>query len=93
MKRYTLVVEVEDHAAEAFGREIERGLGEDGNLEIDGYAYYDRLISVVGGQAPPACPNHKEVQHRDRKPPWCNKCGWSHGQAAVPARPLGFPRD
>lgn len=21
------------------------------------------------------CPEHKLVQHRDRKPPWCNRCG------------------
>lgn len=27
----------------------------------------------------PHCPNHKEVQHRDGKPPWCNRCGWNRG--------------
>lgn len=31
----------------------------------------------------PDCPNHKEVQHRDGKPPWCNRCGWNRGSEAV----------
>ncbi|MFI5839446.1 hypothetical protein ACIA8K_07000 [Catenuloplanes sp. NPDC051500] len=22
-----------------------------------------------------ACPDHRPVQHRDRKPPWCRTCG------------------
>lgn len=34
---------------------------------------------------PPPCPNRREVQHRDRKPPWCDECGWNHGRSAVPA--------
>ncbi len=26
--------------------------------------------------SPPGdCPNHKPVQHRDGRPPWCDKCG------------------
>lgn len=38
---------------------------------------------------PPMCSNHVEVQHRDRLPPWCNNCGWSHGKPAVKARKYG----
>lgn len=41
---------------------------------------------------PPPCENHKEIQHRDGKPPWCNACGWSHGRPAIEARQLGSPR-
>ena len=33
---------------------------------------------------PPPCEDHREVQHRDRRPPWCDSCGWRH---EVPARP------
>lgn len=35
----------------------------------------------LGSQAPDlpsdeqACTNHKPVQHRDAKPPWCEACG------------------
>jgi hypothetical protein len=28
---------------------------------------------------------HRPVQHRDRKPPWCNACGWTSPVPAVPA--------
>ena len=27
-----------------------------------------------GQSAEPVCANHKPVQHRDGKPPWCNTC-------------------
>ena len=27
----------------------------------------------------PGCADHREVQHRDRQPPWCDECGWSRG--------------
>lgn len=40
----------------------------------------------------PECEEHEEVQHRDRKPPWCNACGWNRGRPARPARKLGTPR-
>jgi hypothetical protein len=26
-------------------------------------------------EPPPACAEHKPVQHRDGKPPWCKRCG------------------
>lgn len=32
----------------------------------------------------PPCAGHKEVQHRDGKPPWCDACGWNRGHPAVP---------
>lgn len=48
-------------------------------------------ISISTGETPPPCENHKEVQHRDQKPPWCNACGWNHGREAVQARQLGSP--
>lgn len=35
-------------------------------------------------QEPPSCPNHKEVQHRDRKLPWCNECGWRYATPSIP---------
>lgn len=41
---------------------------------------------------PPPCENHKPVQHRDRKPPWCNECGWSSPIPAVPAVKYGTPK-
>lgn len=37
---------------------------------------------------PPECENHKEVQHRDGNPPWCNSCGWRHMVPAKPARKI-----
>lgn len=47
---------------------------------------------VLTGQVPahpwPECPDHREVQHRDRKPPWCNTCGWNRGQT-IPPRQIG----
>jgi hypothetical protein len=51
-------------------------------------------IQVGGRRAarPPVCREHREVQHRDGKPPWCNACGWSHGQHAVGPVMLGEPR-
>ena len=27
------------------------------------------------------CPGHRPVQHRDARPPWCNKCGLTAGGA------------
>lgn len=35
---------------------------------------------------------HLEVQHRDRKPPWCNGCGWAAPVPKQPARKLGEGR-
>lgn len=35
---------------------------------------------------PPGCVEHKEVQHRDGKPRWCNACGWNWGH------PMVFPQ-
>lgn len=43
---------------------------------------------------PPECERHLETQHRDKRPPWCNECGWRHAVPARPARPavkLGRP--
>lgn len=34
----------------------------------------------------PDCPNHREFQHRDGKPPWCPDCGWNRGRPAIPPR-------
>ena len=34
---------------------------------------------------PPDCPKHEEVQHRDRRRPWCDACGWRHRKPAHPA--------
>lgn len=31
----------------------------------------------------PDCPDHREVQHRDYQPPWCNACGWNRGRPAT----------
>lgn len=45
----------------------------------------------VSGNEPPPCPQHREVQHRDAKPPWCNRCGWRRGTTATSARKLGKP--
>jgi len=42
-----------------------------------------------GRPKPENCPNHVEVQHHDRKLPWCDTCGWRSEQPAVQ---LGTPR-
>ena len=44
-------------------------------------------------EQPPPCPNHREVQHRDGKPPWCPDCGWNRGRPAVPARQIKVRAD
>lgn len=33
------------------------------------------------------CPDHRPVQHRDARPPWCNSCGLTEG-GEVPTGPL-----
>lgn len=40
-------------------------------------------------EEPPPCPQHRETQHRDNQPKWCNRCGWTHGRPATPARKIG----
>lgn len=50
----------------------------------------DQFSVGSDGEAPPPCENHVEVQHRDRKPPWCNTCGWNHGRAAIPPRKISL---
>lgn len=40
----------------------------------------------------PLCINHRERQHRDQQPPWCNECGWTRGREAIPAAKLGITR-
>ena len=45
----------------------------------------DAEESVRLGLAPPPCQNHREVQYRDGKPPWCEACGWSWGSFGVSA--------
>lgn len=40
----------------------------------------------------PTCPDHREVQHRDRKPPWCDTCGWNRGRPAIAPEQHGTPR-
>jgi hypothetical protein len=43
-------------------------------------------ITVSDGDAEPwQHPGHNPVQHRDRKPPWCETCGWTSPTPAVPA--------
>jgi hypothetical protein len=41
---------------------------------------------------PPPCENHREVQHRDRLPPWCDACGWNRGRPAIAPHKYGDPR-
>lgn len=40
----------------------------------------------------PRCDDHREHQHRDGKPPWCNRCGWNRGRPAIVAQQYGTPR-
>lgn len=49
-------------------------------LEVGGGE--DRVLTAT---TPPPCAAHREVQHRDGKPPWCDTCGWNHGRPAIPA--------
>lgn len=46
------------------------------------------LAGEQPGPTPPPCADHREVQHRDRKPPWCGACGWTHGSPGTPAAHL-----
>lgn len=49
-----------------------------------------RVTPVSGNETePPPCPQHRETQHRDGQPKWCNRCGWTHGRPATPARKIG----
>ena len=38
----------------------------------------------MADEKPPPCPDHREVQHRDGKPPWCKSCGWHYGHPSTP---------
>lgn len=56
-----------------------------------------RVMGVLTGQVRavtpwPECRAHKEVQHRDAKPPWCDRCGWNRGRTAVEPAKVGEPR-
>lgn len=50
-------------------------------------ALRDGLARPMSGA--PMCPDHVERQHRDMKPPWCPRCGWTRGREAVPAAKHG----
>lgn len=51
----------------------------------------DALTAKAAAVTPPPCANHKETQHRDAKPPWCNACGWRHAKPGTPAAKLSRP--
>lgn len=55
------------------------------SAEDDPYQWPALTGQVPVRVEPPMCTNHREVQHRDRRGPWCNTCGWTHGRAGVPA--------
>lgn len=42
--------------------------------------------ALVEAERPPYpdCDWHIEVQHRDRKAPWCERCGWHRGRVIEP---------
>lgn len=44
-----------------------------------------RIADLILGSTvtPPPCDNHRETQHRDKRPPWCETCGWNHGRPAI----------
>ena len=72
-----------------------RGLFYITEAEAHDYAATTILDAIDAGHVPglvlvqdysaPECDSHKEVQHRDGKPPWCNNCGWRHAKPATPA--------
>ena len=62
------------------------------NLLASPVREHEHSEGEIKAEAPP-CPNHREVQHRDRKPPWCPDCGWNHGRPAVPPRQIDVPAD
>lgn len=35
----------------------------------------DKAIDTFSVAPEKSCNDHKPIQHRDSKPPWCNKCG------------------
>lgn len=42
---------------------------------------------VLSGLIMAACPGpHKFVQHRDNRPPWCNRCRYTADGEVVPER-------
>jgi hypothetical protein len=57
------------------------------NLEVKVTPLVDAAVS--GNEPPPPCLDHREIQHRDGKPPWCDACGWRHEMPARPAMKLG----
>ncbi|SDQ05126.1 hypothetical protein SAMN04488565_0048 [Leucobacter chromiiresistens] len=43
---------------------------------------------------PPPCPEHRPVQHRDAKPPWCNTCKrTADGRCAQCMKPIRVTTD
>lgn len=45
------------------------------------------ILNPPEGPYPWEHPGHQETQHRDRKLPWCSKCGWRAPRPARPAIP------
>lgn len=43
------------------------------------------LLTETDEKGPWEHEGHKPVQHRDRKPPWCETCGWTSPAPAIPA--------
>lgn len=53
----------------------------------------DYIDAVMTGQVPvyPDCREHREVNHNDGAPPWCNRCGWHRGADGTPAKRYNSP--
>jgi len=81
-----------------FNPEPNDGPGPDGHHRVSGECFAC-LVGVATGPeshgiycelAPPACTAHKLVQHRDRKPKWCDSCGrGANGQVIGGPRAFG----
>lgn len=47
------------------------------------------IVTPLEAPQAPECEGHREQQHCDSKGPWCSRCGWTHGQPAIPAEKRG----
>lgn len=78
---------------ERFRRTTVRFLASHPNCNIgirDEYGVDHPLVEEPPAPQPWEHEGHKPVQHRDRKPPWCDVCGWS---SPIPAQPAVHVRD
>ena len=84
----------EDYPDEDATSEIAEKFGWDDQLVAFLEDAHKRFLALPDKQpSEPSCSEHKPVQHRDGKPPWCNRCGLTVGFTTPVSRLDPKPRE